>query len=236
MIDFYYAPTPNGWKVAIMLFELDVPFRVRPLSLPRGDQLSPEFLEINPNGKIPAIVDQDGLDGPISVFESGAILWYLAEKYDRFGADDPREKKALLEWLFWQTGNQGPMAGQLSHFVNYADGDHPYAHNRYLKETERTFGVLEERLRDQSYILGDYSIADMMAFPWVFIGKKLGVDVDLFPAVKDWRSRIKSRPAVHKAIDLHKDKQFTGQTSAADNKILFNQNSNVLRSGSRNHA
>ena len=229
MIDFYYSPTPNGWKVAIMLFELDIPFETHLLDLPNGDQLKSEFLAINPNGKIPAIVDHDGIDGSVSVFESGAILLYLADKFQTFAPVEPLERKSLFEWLFWQPGNQGPMAGQLSHFVNYADGDHPYAMARYKNETERSLEVLNTRLTDRPYILDGYSIADMMAFPWAFISKKLGIDLDRFPNVLDWRGRIKSRPAVVSAINLFKDQQFSGKATAANAGLLFNQGAEALK-------
>ncbi|MEP3348253.1 MAG: glutathione S-transferase N-terminal domain-containing protein [Litoreibacter sp.] len=230
MIDFYFSPTPNGWKVAIMLFELDVPFKTHLVDLPNGDQLKPEFLAINPNGKIPAIVDHDTANGPLSVFESGAILLYLADKFQAFAPTDPLGRKALNEWLFWQAGNQGPMAGQLSHFVNYADGDQPYSLTRYKNETERNLAVLNTRLATQDYILSDYSIADMMAFPWAFISKKLGIDLAQFPNVQDWRGRIKTRPAVISAINLFKDQQFSGKATAANNSLLFNQGADALKS------
>ena len=164
MIDFYYWPTPNGWKVSIMLEECGLPYRVVPVNIGRGDQFKPEFLAISPNNRMPAIVD----DG-VSVFESGAILLHLAEKSGCFMPTDSRGRKETLEWLFWQVGNLGPMAGQLSHFVNYAQGEHTYSHQRYANEYNRCLGVLERRLERRDYILGDYSIADMASFPWVLI-------------------------------------------------------------------
>lgn len=223
MIDFYYAPTPNGWKVAIMLAETNLQHRTVLMRLTEGDQLTPAFRQINPNAKIPAIVDHDGPDGPVSVFESGAILLYLAEKSGQFGPADARQQKETMEWLFWQAANQGPMAGQLSHFVNYAPSGQDYAHNRYRGEFERTLAVLENRLEGRDYILSDYSIVDMMTFPWAFIAKPLGVSLDAFPNVTAWRQRIKERPAVRKAIDLHKDAQFSGTAKAESNDVLFNQ-------------
>ncbi|MEP2640958.1 MULTISPECIES: glutathione S-transferase N-terminal domain-containing protein [Roseobacteraceae] len=229
MIDFYFSPTPNGWKVAIMLFELDVPFKTHLLDLPNGDQLRPQFLAINPNGKIPAIVDHEGTVGPTSVFESGAILLYLADKFERFAPVDPQGRTSLYEWLFWQAGNQGPMAGQLSHFINYAAGDHPYALARYQNETQRNLAVLNTRLAGRDYILGDYSIADMMAFPWAFISKKLDIDLSQFPNVQRWRGMIKTRPAVVSAINLFKDRQFSGHVTTASNTPLFNQGADVLK-------
>lgn len=231
MIDFYTAATPNGWKVAIMLYELGVPFQPHLVDLPAGEQLQPRFLAINPNGKIPAIVDR-GVEGrPIPVFESGAILLYLARQHERYGAQDEWSQKELMEWLFWQAANQGPMAGQLSHFVNYAPKGEDYAHQRYLNETKRTFQVLETRLNGRDYILGEYSIVDMMAFPWPFIARKLGIDLSDFPNVAAWRSRLKERPAVQAAVDLFKAEQFTGKTSAKANTTLFNQGRDALPKG-----
>jgi GST-like protein len=223
VIDFYFSPTPNGWKVAIMLAETGLAHRTILLRLTEGEQLKPEFRKINPNGKIPAILDHDGKNGATTVFESGAILLYLSQKSGRFGAPTEAEGKDLLEWLFWQVGNQGPMAGQLSHFVNYAPKSQDYSHKRYKGEFERTLAVLEARLAGRDYILSKYSIADMIAFPWVFIAKPLGIDLDTYPNLSAWRTRIKERPAVRTAIDLHKKEQFTKTASAENNSILFNQ-------------
>jgi GST-like protein len=229
MIDFYYSPTPNGWKVAIMLAETGLSHRTTLMRLTEGDQLAPSFREINPNAKIPAIVDQDGENGPTSVFESGAILLYLSEKTGRFGPPTAAESISLTEWLFWQAANQGPMAGQLSHFVNYAPEGQDYSLKRYKGEFERTLAVLEGRLAGRDYILSAYSIADMMAFPWAFISKPLGIDLELYPNVSAWRRRIKDRPAVREAINLHKDAQFSKTTSAETNAILFNQSAAHLK-------
>ena len=228
MIDFYYAPTPNGWKVAIMLEESDLEYTLHRLHLGKGDQFSEGFLKISPNAKMPAIVDHDVDGEPVPVFESGAILIYLANKIGRFMPTDPLGHKELLEWMFWQVGNQGPMAGQLSHFVNYAPEGQDYGLNRYRGEYERNLAVLENRLTDREYILGDYSIADMIAFPWAFIAKPLTVSLDDFPNVATWRGRIKTRPAVIRAIDLCKNDQKTGDT-AETNPLLFNQGAGHLR-------
>jgi GST-like protein len=229
MIDFHYAPTPNGWKVGIMLEECGLPYTTRLMRLGQGDQFAPEFLRISPNAKMPAIVDHDTGGAPVSVFESGAILIYLAEKTGRFMPTDSLGRKETLEWLFWQVGNQGPMAGQLSHFVNYAPEGQDYGRKRYQGEYERNLGVLEGRLADRDWILGDYSIADMIAFPWAFIAKPLGVSLEPFPRVADWRGRIKERPAVRRAIDLHKDQQNRGRDTASNNSLLFNQSAAHLR-------
>ena len=237
MIDLYYAPTPNGWKVAIMLEECNLEYRPILMRLAEGDQFTPEFLSISPNAKMPAIVDHapDPAwgDAPVPVFESGAILMYLADKTGRFAppAGDLRAPKQLSEWLFWQVGNQGPMGGQLSHFRNYApEEDRDYGFNRYMGEYDRNLGVLENRLEDRDFILGDYSIADMLAFPWAFIAKPLGASLDAFPRVADWRARIKARPAVMRAIDLHKSQQNGGRHRADNNTVLFNQSAASLRS------
>ncbi|WP_193369611.1 glutathione S-transferase family protein [Pelagibius marinus] len=230
MIDFYYAPTPNGWKVAILLEELGLPYTTHLLKLAEGDQFKPEFLAISPNAKMPAIVDHDVEGDPVSVFESGAIMLYLAEKTGRFLPEGPLARKELLEWMFWQVGNQGPMAGQLSHFKNYAPEGQDYGFKRYLGEYERNLAVLERRLEDRDWILGDsYTIADMIAFPWVFIAKPLGSSLDDFPKVADWRRRIKERPAVQRAIDLYKDRQNRGQHTAQSNALLFNQGARHLK-------
>lgn len=228
MIDFYYAPTPNGWKIAIMLEECEMDYRAQLMDLTRGDQFDKDFLAINPNAKIPAIVDHDTGGEPTPVFESGAILLYLSEKTGRFGGDPRMPAKELHEWLFWQAANLGPMAGQLSHFVNYAAERTEYVLTRYRGEYERCIAVLESRLSDRDYILGIYSIADIMTFPWIFIAKNLGVDLSNFPAVARWRSEIKVRPAVRRAIDLHKDAQFTGTANAENAPSLFNQSARHL--------
>ena len=229
MIDFYFAPTPNGWKVGIMLEECGLAYRTHLLRLSKGDQLQPAFRAISPNAKMPAIVDHDVEGEPVSVFESGAILLYLAEKTGRFLPKDPLGRKEAMEWLFWQVGNQGPMAGQLSHFRNYAPKGEDYGLKRYSGEYERNLAVLDERLEGRDYILGDYSIADMMAFPWAFIAKLLGASLEDFPNVAAWRGQIKERPAVRRAIDLHKSEQNRGQATAENNSLLFNQSAAHLR-------
>lgn len=223
MIDFYYWPTPNGWKVAIMLEECGLEYRMVPVDIRKGDQHKPEFLAISPNGRMPAIIDKDASDGPLSVFESGAILLYLADKTSRFTPTRPNERIALMEWLFWQVGNLGPMAGQLSHYVNYAQGEHPYSHERYAGEYRRCLEVLERRLDDRAFILGDYSIADMAAWPWVLIAKPLGQPLDSFPNVSRWRAAVKDRPAVRRGVDLGKAMRRSQPPSDEERQILFNQ-------------
>ena len=226
MIDFYFWPTPNGWKVSIMLEEIETPYRMIPVDIGRGDQFRDAFMAISPNHRMPAIVDHDVEGEPISVFESGAILWYLADKVGRLLPTDPRGRKEALEWLFWQVGNQGPMAGQLSHFVNYAPGsqrEHPYAHTRYAGEYDRCLGVLDRRLMDREYILEDYSVADIICWPWVLIAKSLGASLDSFPNLSRWRQRVKARPAVQRGVDLGKEHRRTAPPSEAERRILFNQ-------------
>lgn len=230
MIDFYYWPTPNGWKVAIMLEECGLEYRMIPVNIGKGDQFKPEFLAISPNNRMPAIVDHDVPGDPVPVFESGAILFYLAEKTGRFMSAAPLGRKQALEWLFWQVGNQGPMAGQLSHFVNYAPNDQPYSKQRYAREYDRCLGVLERQLSDRPYILGeDYSVADMIAWPWVLIAKPLGQSLDAFPRVAAWRQAIKERPAVQRAVDLGKDLRRKAPPSDEERKILFNQDAATVK-------
>ncbi|NNE24452.1 MAG: thiol:disulfide oxidoreductase [Rhizobiales bacterium] len=227
MIDFYYAPTPNGWKVAIMLEECGVEYNTVLMQLSAGDQFKPEFLAISPNAKMPAIVDHDVEGDPVSVFESGAILYYLAQKTGQFM---PENQLATLQWLFWQAANQGPMAGQLSHFVNYAPDGQDYSLKRYAGEYDRNLAVLERRLEGRDYMLGEYSIVDMMAFPWAFIAKPLTASLDRFPNVAAWRGRIKQRPAVRNAINLYKGNQNRGEQNAQNNKLLYNQTAEHLLS------
>ena len=235
MIDFYYWPTPNGWKVAILLEELGAEYRMIPVNIGKGEQFAPAFLAISPNNRMPAIVDHDVEGEAVSVFESGAILFYLAAKTGRFIPADPLGRKEALEWLFWQTGNQGPMAGQLSHFVNYAPGageasnGHDYALTRYANEYDRCLGVLERRLEGRDWILGaDYSIADMICWPWVLIAKPLGASLEGFANVRRWRQAVKERPAVQRAVDLGKDLRRSAPPSEEERRILFNQTSKSL--------
>jgi len=231
MIDFYYWPTPNGWKVAIMLEECALEYRMIPINIGRGDQFKPEFLAISPNNRMPAIVDHDNTEErPLPIFESGAILIHLAERTGRFMPQSGRARKECLEWLFWQVGNLGPMAGQLSHFVNYAQGEHPYSHKRYADEYNRCLGVLERRLSGRDYILDDYSIADMASWPWVLIAKPLGQPLDEFPKVARWRDAVKQRPAVQRGVDLGKELRRSAPPTDAERRVLFNQTArDVLR-------
>jgi len=228
MIEFYFAPTPNGWKISIMLEECGLDYRTHLVRIAEGDQFKPEFLKISPNAKMPAIVDKEVKHKPVSVFESGAILLYLAEKTGRFAPTDTVGKKELMEWLFWQVANQGPMAGQLSHFKNYAPKGEDYGFKRYLGEYDRNLKVLEQRLDGRDYILGEYSIADMISFPWVLIAKPLGASLKKFPNVTAWRARIKERPAVRLGVDLMKSRQNRCH-DATNNNVLFNQSADSFK-------
>ncbi|MGB0632294.1 MAG: glutathione binding-like protein [Alphaproteobacteria bacterium] len=228
MIDFYYWPTPNGWKVSIMLEELGIEYRMIPVNISKGEQFTPEFLAISPNNRMPAIVDHDPpaeYDGqPVTIFESGAILLHLARKTGKFLAADPLGEKETLEWLFWQVGNLGPMAGQHSHFINYADGEYEYAATRYANEYNRCIGVLERRLEGRDWLAGDaYSIADMASWPWILIAKAMGQPLDEFPNVSRWRNAIKERPAVQKGVDLGKNLRRTAPPTDEERKLLYQQ-------------
>ncbi len=231
MIDFYYWPTPNGWKVAILLEELDLEYRVIPVNISKGDQFRPEFLAISPNHRMPAIVDHDVAGDPIPVFESGAIMWHLAEKTGRFLPGDPLGRKEVMEWMFWQVGNLGPMAGQISHFVNYApEGVGDYGRERYAREYDRCLGVLDRRLEGRDWIVGDtYTIADMISWPWVLIAKPLGASLESFPHLAAWRQRVKERPAVQRAVDLGKEWRRQAPPSEEERRLLFEQTAASVR-------
>lgn len=204
MIDLYTWSTPNGRKVSIMLEEVGLPYRVHAVDITRGEQHKPEFVAINPNAKIPAIVDADGPDGrPITLFESGAILIYLAEKTGRFLSTDGRTRYATLQWLMFQMGGVGPMFGQAHHFLKFAPEPVPYAKERYSKETRRLYGVLDARLKEVPYLAGDdYSIADIATYPWVARCEWQCVELADFPNVKAWFERISGRPAVQKGMTV----------------------------------
>ena len=201
MIDLYTWTTPNGRKVSIMLEELALPYRVHAINIGKDDQFKPEYLRINPNGKIPSIVDPDGPDGkPISMMESGAILVYLADKTGKLLAKSGRPRYVALQWLMFQMGGVGPMFGQTHHFLRAAKEQVPYAIERYSKETRRLYGVLDGHLKDNSYLAGDYSIADIATYPWVARHEWHKVELGDFPAVKRWYDAISARPAVKKGM------------------------------------
>ena len=234
MIELYYAPTPNGWKITIMLEECSIPYKIIPVNLGKGDQFKPDFLRISPNNRMPAIVDPDGPnEKKISIFESGAILIYLGEKSGKFLPKENFEKIKVLEWLFWQVGGLGPMAGQVSHFVNYAPnfpGDHSYSEKRYKNEYDRLLGVMNNVLSDREYLAGDYSIADMASFPWVTAYKRYEVDLDSFKNVRRWFDVIKSRPAVRKGMDVGKENRNFGKGISKESlKTMFGQDSKSIK-------
>lgn len=209
MIDLHFWPTPNGKKITIFLEEVGLPYRIVPLNIGAGDQKKPEYLAINPNGKMPAIVDFDPADGegPLAVFESAAILTYLADKTRRFlpPPSDVRARLEALEWLAWQIAHVGPMMGQLGHFALYAEHEDEYGIERFEKETLRLFGVLDGRLEDREFVAQSYSIADMALFPWISAYGRYGIDLDPFPNVHDWIDRIASRPAVQRGLEVGAD-------------------------------
>ena len=207
MIDLYFAPTPNGQKISIMLEECGLPYRLIKVDLAQGDQFKPTFLTINPNSKIPAIVDQDGPDGkPYTVFESGAILLYLAEKTGRFMPSDMRKRYEVIQWVMFQMAGLGPMWGQAFHFRNYAPEKIPYAINRYSKEAKRLLQVLETQLTQHDYLAADeYTVADMATFPWVATRKGLDVQLEDYPHVQQWFDRLKTRPSLRKGFTLFRD-------------------------------
>ena len=203
-IELYYFRTPNGHKVSMLLEELGVPYVIRVIHIGRGDQLKPEFLAISPNNKIPAIVDLEGPDGvPISIFESGAILQYLATKFGQFYPQDVRGKTKVDEWLFWQVGGFGPMLGQNNHFVHYAPEKVPYAIDRYVNETHRLYGVLDKQLAGQDFIAGEYSIADIATIGWANDLERQTMDPADFPNVVAWRNRVNARPAIQRAYAIN---------------------------------
>lgn len=225
-LDFYYWPTPNGWKVSILLEELGIDYETHFINIGKGDQFTPEFLAVSPNNRMPAIVDHQEEGASVPVFESGAIMFYLAQKHDQFLPSDPVLQKEILEWLFWQTGNQGPMMGQHSHFFNYAPDEEKqgYGRKRYEAESMRCLKVLDTRLRDRDWIVGDdYSIADMICWPWVLIAKAMQLSLEDFPNLVRWRAAVKDRPAVQRGVALGKDSRRQRPPTDEERKILFGQ-------------
>jgi GST-like protein len=204
MIELLYWPTPNGWKVAIALEEMELPYRMVPVDIGRGAQFEPGFLAVSPSNRIPAIVDHEPADGgpPLPVFESGAILLYLAEKSGRFLPRDPRGRSEVQQWLMWQMAGLGPMLGQHGHFKLYAAEKIPYAIGRYRSEAERLYGVLDHRLAEREHLCGAYSIADMACWPWVVTHKAQEIDLAGFPNVRRWYDALKQRPALRRGYEL----------------------------------
>ena len=225
MIDLYYWTTPNGHKITIFLEETRLPYTIKPINIGKGEQFASEFLAISPNNRIPAIVDHEPADGkgPLSVFESGAILQYLAEKTGKFLPADLRGRSETMQWLFWQMGGLGPMLGQNHHFRNYAAEKIPYAINRYVKETERLYGILDERLADREFVAGDYSIADMACYPWIVLYERQGQNLEDFPNLKRWLETIQRRDAVQRAYALAETINTAPTMTEEAKKILFGQ-------------
>ena len=223
-IALHFWPTPNGHKISIALEEMGLPYEVTYVNIGRGDQFKADFLKIAPNNRMPAIVDPEGPDGaPISVFESGAILQYLARKTGKFYGATERERVEVDQWLFWQMANLGPMAGQANHFLRYAPESVEYAKNRYRNEVNRLYGVLDERLADRDYVAGRYSIADMAIWPWAMGWERQEQDISEFPNMKAWLDRVGARPAVEKGRALGQDRRTDLSTDKAAQKILFGQ-------------
>ncbi len=231
MIELYLWPTPNGIKITIMLEECGLPYEVKYVNIGKGDQFEPEFLKISPNNRMPAIVDTRGPDGKaISVFETGAILQYLGRKTGKFYPRDERARVKVDEWLFWQMGGLGPMAGQAHHFRHYAPKKIDYAYDRYTDEVNRLYGVMDIRLKDREFLAGDYSIADMAAYPWVRPYKRQGQDLAEFPNLEVWYKRIDQRPAVARAVVVGQEKRAKWDLSKdkGAKSVLFGQRARKL--------
>jgi GST-like protein len=227
MIELHYWTTPNGHKISIFLEEAGLPYKIFPVNIGKGEQFTREFLALSPNNRIPAILDRDPAGGgaPVAVFESGAILLYLADKTRKFIPQDLRGRSDAIQWLFWQMGNLGPMAGQNNHFNNYAVEKLTYAMDRYRNEVNRLYGVLDRRLADRPFLAGDYSIADMASYPWIVPWERQGQKLADFPNLKRWFETIRARPAVVRAY--HKAKEINpnppGIRTAEERAILFGQ-------------
>lgn len=231
MIELYYWSTPNGHKITIFLEEANLDYRIVPIDISAGDQFKPEFLRISPNNRMPAILDINPADGgePISVFESGAILLYLADKTGKFIPTSVRGRKTVTEWLFWQMGGLGPMAGQNHHFGQYAPEEIPYAIDRYVQETNRLYGVLDRRLQEHEYLADDYSIADMACYPWIVPYERQQQQLEDFPNLKRWFESIRSRSAV--VLAYEKGQPFMGRSTVTEEsrKFLFGQTAATIQ-------
>ena len=227
MIELFTSPTPNGWKASIALEEMELPYTVRYVNIARGEQFTPEFLAVSPNNRMPAIVDQDPAGGgpAVTVFESGAILLYLAEKTGRFQPRDLRARYEVTQWVMWQMGGLGPMGGQVGHFRLYAPQPIPYAIERYTNGVNRLYGVLDRRLADRPHICGDYSIADMACWPWVVPHERHGQRLEEFPNLRRWYEQLKTRPALRRGFDVGKEiRQLSrGGPDEEARRFLFGQ-------------
>ena len=223
-IEFYYWPTPNGWKISIMLEELGVPYDAKFVNIGKGEQFEPAFLAISPNNRMPAIIDPEGPGGaPISVFESGAILQYLGRKFGKFYPSDERARVEVDQWLMWQMGGLGPMCGQAHHFRQYAPEQVPYAINRYTNEVNRLYGVMNKRLADRDFLAGDYSIADMACIGWIRPYERQGQDLNDFPHLKRWFEAMMARPAVERGMALGVEKRMDLAKDKDAQSVLFGQ-------------
>ena len=231
MIDLYYWPTPNGHKITIFLEETGLPYALKPVNLSKGEQFDPAFLKISPNNRIPAIVDHAPADGgpPLSLMESGAILEYLGTKTGKLVPAAFRARWDCLQWLYWQMGNLGPMAGQNHHFVHYVAEKLPYAIDRYVRETGRLYRVLDRRLADRAFLAGEYSIADIACYPWV-LPERQSLDIDEFPHLKRWKAELRARPAVQRAYEIAKSidvKPVADDETAR--RVLFGQSKDTVK-------
>jgi len=225
LIDLYYWPTPNGWKITIALEELELPYAVKPVNIGRGEQFAPGFLAISPNNRMPAIVDHAPIGGgaPLSIFESGAILLYLAEKTGALLPKDPGPRYDAIQWLMWQMGGLGPMLGQAHHFRQYAPEKIDYAVNRYTDEANRLYGVLNQRLEGRDYVCGDFSIVDCACWPWIVPYKRQGQELEAFPNIHAWHERMKVRPAVQRGMSVGAELRATGGMDDKAKEVLFGQ-------------
>ena len=231
MLDLYYWTTPNGHKITMFLEEAELEYNLIAVHIGKGEQFAPEFLRVAPNNRIPALVDNDQADGgePISVFESGAILLYLADKYGQFIPPDARGRADVVQWLMWQMGGLGPMLGQNHHFVTYAPERVDYAMNRYVNETARLYAVLNKQLSDREFITGDYSIADMACYPWIVPHKRQRQDLNDFPHLQRWFDAIRERPATVRAYDKGKAINTESTMTEEAKRVLFGQTAATVR-------
>jgi GST-like protein len=231
MINLYYWTTPNGHKITMFLEESGLAYKIIPINIGKGEQFEPEFLRVSPNNKIPAIVDAEPADGSkaISIFESGAILLYLAEKTKQFIPADLHGRQEVLQWLFWQVGGLGPMLGQNHHFTQYAPEKVPYAIERYVKETARLYAVLDKQLSQHEFIAGDYSIADMASYPWILLYERQQQRIEEFPHVKRWMEQIQKRPAVQRAYAKGAEVSASPTMTDEAKKILFGQDAKTVQ-------
>lgn len=223
-IELLYWPTPNGWKVSIMLEECGLPYEIKLVNIGKGDQFAPDFLAVSPNNKIPAIIDPNGPGGtPISVFESGAILQYLGRKTGKFYPTEERKRVEVEEWLYWQVSGLGPMAGQAHHFRLYAPEKIPYAVSRYTNEVHRLYGVMNKRLEDREFLAGDFSIADIACIGWAKLWERQGQDIAEFPHLGRWIETVKARPGVQRGLAVNAEQKTDLSKDKAAQSVLFGQ-------------